>query len=92
MPNWLPFIAVVAVFVIARFIVRHWVGRELRAGRISDRHASLVAAATWAAIPLLALPWAVDSWPLLLSLSAIGFLLYFAVFSWVLRFIRTGRI
>jgi Na+/H+ antiporter NhaC len=63
------FLILVLLWIGGRFLMRRWLWRNLANGRISKRQAVTIHAASFAIVPLLALPFVSSGWLLLIGLS-----------------------
>ena len=86
------FVVIVIAWLALRVGTRVWLRRNLASGAISADGALFVHAATFAVIPLLALPWhhSPSEIALLVALSALLFLGQLTVTKLMLRFVK-GR-
>jgi hypothetical protein len=82
------FLILVVLWIGGRFLMRRWLRRNLATGRISKRQAMTIHAASFAIIPLLALPFVSSGWLLLIGLS-IGMFVFEVGFALLaLRFVE----
>ena len=86
------FIALVVAWLALRFATRRWIGRHIANGTITMDRALQLHAATWALIPLIALPWAssMQGVGLLVALSIGMFVVQALAMRYAARFIRGG--
>lgn len=82
------FLILVVLWIGGRFLLTHWLWDAVASGRLPNRLGQAVYAATLAALPLLALPFASWAWPYLVGAAIVLFLVQLAFAGAYLRFLR----
>lgn len=86
------FLCVAAAWLVLRVVARGWSGRKLASGELSVQGWAIVNAASWALMPLVAIPFITypDGRIVLVLIAVAMFIFQFAILIFFQRFIERG--